>query len=68
MGIGEHIKGSVKQKAGRLLDDDELKAEGDAQQTKGEQEVKETKDRAEAKAHEQKADALQRRQDDLEDR
>jgi uncharacterized protein YjbJ (UPF0337 family) len=31
MGIGENIKGTVKEKLGDALDDDNLKAEGDAQ-------------------------------------
>lgn len=66
MGIGESIKGTIKEKAGDLVDNEDLKAEGEAQQTKGDEEARETKDRAEAKAHEEKADALQQKQDALE--
>jgi uncharacterized protein YjbJ (UPF0337 family) len=67
MGIGESIKGTLKEKAGDLVDNDELKAEGEAQQTKGDEETRESKDRAEAKAHEKKADALEQQQEALED-
>lgn len=67
MGIGESIKGTMKEKAGDLVGNDELKAEGDAQQTKGDEQTHETKDRAEAKAHEEKAEALDREQDAVED-
>ncbi len=67
MGIGETIKGTAKEKAGDLLGDDNLKAEGEAQQTKGEAQTEETKARAEAKAHEKKADALDKEQQSLED-
>jgi uncharacterized protein YjbJ (UPF0337 family) len=35
MGVGENIKGVIKEKTGDVIDDDQLKAEGDAQQTKG---------------------------------
>ena len=66
MGIGESIKGTIKEKAGELTGDDNLRAEGDAQQTKGEAETDETEARAEAKAHEKKADALEREQESLE--
>ena len=61
MGIGEQIKGAVKQKVGDVTDDNALQSEGDAQQTKGEEETAENKDRAEAQAHEKKADALEKR-------
>jgi uncharacterized protein YjbJ (UPF0337 family) len=68
MGVGENIKGTVKEKLGEALDDEDLRAEGDAQQRKGEQEAKETEDRARAKAHEEKARELDDRQQDLEER
>jgi len=67
MGIGESIKGTIKEKAGEVVGDDHLKAEGDAQQTKGDEQTRESKDRAEAKAHEKKAEALAQEQDALED-
>jgi uncharacterized protein YjbJ (UPF0337 family) len=63
MGIAEEAKGKVKQAAGDLLDNDSLKAEGDAQASKGAEERKETEARAEAKAHEAKADLYERKQD-----
>ncbi|HEV7194017.1 MAG TPA: hypothetical protein VGN35_12525 [Jatrophihabitantaceae bacterium] len=66
MGIGENIKGAVKEKAGEVVGNDHLRAEGDAQQTKGAEETRETEARAEAKAHEKKADALDREQDAVE--
>ena len=67
MGIGENIKGGRKEKAGDVVNDDNLQAEGEAQQTKGEAQTEETKARAEAKAHEKKADALDKEQKSLED-
>ena len=67
MGIGENVKGTLKEKVGDLTDNDELRAEGEAQQTKGEQEAKETKDRAAAQTHEKKADALESEREALED-
>jgi uncharacterized protein YjbJ (UPF0337 family) len=66
MGIGENIKGTVKEKLGEALDDDNLRAEGDAQQERGEQETKESADRARAQAHEEKARELDERQENLE--
>lgn len=66
MGIGESIKGTIKEKAGEAVDNDELKAEGEAQQTKGDEQTRETRERAEAQAHEKKADALAREQAALE--
>ena len=66
MGIGEKVKGAVKAKIGDATDDENLQAEGNAQQAKGEHETAETKERAEAQAHEKKADALAHEQDALE--
>ena len=66
MGIGESIKGAIKQKTGDLVDDDNLQAEGEAQKQKGEEETEATKAQAEAKAHEKKADALENEQQGLE--
>jgi uncharacterized protein YjbJ (UPF0337 family) len=66
MGIGENIKGNVKEKVGEFVDNDDLRAEGEAQQKKGREEIEETKDRARAQAHEKKADALEERQESLE--
>jgi uncharacterized protein YjbJ (UPF0337 family) len=66
MGIGEHIKGTAKEKLGDATDNPQLEQEGNAQQTKGEEQTRETKDRAEAKAHEKKAAALEQEQESLE--
>ena len=66
MGIGDSIKGTVKEKAGDVLDNDNLEREGEAQQKKGNEDTRETKERAEAKAHEEKADALEKEQKALE--
>ena len=57
MGIGEEIKGKAKEAAGSVVDNDDLRHEGRAQQDKGEAEREATQARAEAKAHEAKADA-----------
>lgn len=65
MGIGENVKGTIKEKAGDVTGNDQLRAEGDAQQTKGEEQTRESKDRAEAKAHEEKAAALEQEQQSL---
>jgi uncharacterized protein YjbJ (UPF0337 family) len=66
MGIGENIKGTIKEQVGDLKGDDKLQAEGEAQETKGEEQTKETAQRAEAKGHEKKAEALEKEQDALE--
>ena len=55
MGVFEQAKGKVKEVAGDITDDSDLKAEGRAQQDKGEAEHDANKARAEAKAHEAKA-------------
>lgn len=67
MGIGENVKGAVKEKVGDVTNNDELREEGDAQQTKGAEQTRENKDRAEAKAHEKKAEALDKQQDAVEE-
>jgi uncharacterized protein YjbJ (UPF0337 family) len=67
MGMGEKIKGAAKKKASRVLDDDQLRAEGEAQQRKADEQTRESKDRAEAQAHEKKADALEKEQEALDD-
>ena len=55
MGLFEKAKGKVKEVAGDVTDNTDLKAEGRAQQDKGEAEHEANKARAEAKAHEAKA-------------
>jgi len=55
MGVFEEAKGKVKEAAGDLTNNPELKEEGRAQQEKGEAEVEATKARTEAKAHEAEA-------------
>lgn len=67
MGIGESIKGTIKEKAGDVANNDELEAEGEAQKEKGNEEARATKDKAEAKEHEAKAEALEKEQKSLED-
>ncbi|MBV9484505.1 MAG: hypothetical protein JO246_00445 [Frankiaceae bacterium] len=62
MGVVEQMKGKAKQVAGDLTDNDELHAEGEAQEDKGIEERKETEARAEAKLHEEKADLAERKQ------
>jgi uncharacterized protein YjbJ (UPF0337 family) len=56
MGVGEEVKGKVKEAAGSIADNDDLRREGQAQQDKGEAEREATQARAEAKAHDAKAD------------
>ena len=55
MGLFEKAKGKVKEVAGDVTDNTDLKAEGRAQQAKGEAEHEADKARAEAKVHEAKA-------------
>lgn len=66
MGVGEAAKGFIKEKVGKLIDGDELEAEGRAQRTKGDEQTRETEDRVQAQAHEKKADALEAEQERLE--
>jgi uncharacterized protein YjbJ (UPF0337 family) len=68
MGVGEKIKGAVKEKLGQAVDRDDLRAEGRAQQRKGEHEMRDTEERARAAAHEQRAEDLARRQEALEEK
>jgi len=62
MGIGEEIKGKVKAATGSIVDNDNLRREGEAQQDKGQAEREATQARAEAKAHETKAAAKEAEQ------
>lgn len=62
MGIGEEIKGKVKEAAGSIVDNDDLRREGEAQQDKGQAEREATQARAEAKVHETKAAAKEAEQ------
>ena len=66
MGIGETLKGAVKEKLGDVTGNSELETEGTAQKEKGQEQVEADKAKAEAKAHEAKAEALQQEQDALE--
>jgi uncharacterized protein YjbJ (UPF0337 family) len=66
MGVGENIKGVVKEKLGQVTDDDDLRAEGNAQQERGVHETRENEEREKARAHEEKARELDDRQQDLE--
>ncbi|MDQ1393431.1 MAG: hypothetical protein QOF30_2408 [Acidimicrobiaceae bacterium] len=56
MGIGEELKGKAKEAAGSVVDNNDLRREGQAQQDKGQAEREATQARAEAKAHDAKAD------------
>jgi uncharacterized protein YjbJ (UPF0337 family) len=56
MGILEEAKGKVKEAAGKIAGQDDLRAEGEAQADKGAEERKATEARAKAEAHEKKAD------------
>lgn len=67
MGVLEEAKGKVKAAAGELTDNENLKAEGEAQASKGAEERKETEARAEAKLHEKKADMYDAKQKAVED-
>ncbi len=67
MGIGESIKGKVKEQVGDVTNNDELEAEGQAQDEKGQEEARATKAKTEAKAHEGKAESLEQEQKSLED-
>ena len=62
MGIGEEIKGKAKEAAGSIVDNDDLRREGQAQQDKGEAEREATQARAEAKAHDAKANVKETEQ------
>ena len=64
-GIGEQLKGTVKEKVGDITGSPQLQQEGDAQQTKGEEQSREARERAEARAHEEQAAALDREQQSL---
>ena len=68
MGVLEEAKGKVKQAAGDLTDNENLKAEGEAQASKGAEERKETQARAEAKLHEKKAEMYDAKQEAAEER
>jgi uncharacterized protein YjbJ (UPF0337 family) len=63
MGVTEQLKGKAKQVAGDLVDDENLHAEGEAQEDKGIEERKEMEARAKAKLHEEKADLAERKQE-----
>ena len=60
MSMFEQAKGKVKEAAGEATDNDELAAEGRAQDEKGAAQTEATKHRAAAQVHEKKADALSR--------
>ena len=67
MGAIEELKGKVKEAAGDLTDNPDLRREGEAQKEKGEAEVEADKARAEAKVHEAKAREKQAEQEAAED-
>ena len=55
MGVFEQAKGTVKELAGDVLDNEDLEREGRAQKDKGEAEREATEAKARAKAQEAKA-------------
>ena len=55
MGVFEEAKGKVKEAAGDITDNPDLKQEGRAQKEKGESEREATQARAKAKGHDAKA-------------
>jgi uncharacterized protein YjbJ (UPF0337 family) len=55
VGTVEEIKGKAKEVVGAIVDDNNLRREGEAQKSKGEAERQATQARAEARAHEAKA-------------
>jgi uncharacterized protein YjbJ (UPF0337 family) len=64
----EQAKGAVKEKAGEVMNDPDLRREGAAQRDKGRAETEATKARAEAKGHEAKAKAHEVEQEVAQDR
>jgi len=63
VGVFEEAKGKVKEAAGDLAGNEELKDEGQAQQDKGAEERQADEHAAKAKAHEKKADLAESRMD-----
>ncbi|MGH9124792.1 MAG: CsbD family protein [Acidimicrobiales bacterium] len=62
MGVGEELKGKAKAAVGEVVDNDNLRREGEAQVDKGKAEVDAAKSRADAKAEEAKARVHEERQ------
>jgi len=62
MGVGEELKGKVKAAAGEVVDNDDLRREGEAQIDKGKAETDATRARTEAKANEAEARVHEERQ------
>ncbi|MGH3745652.1 MAG: hypothetical protein ACRDTP_12400 [Mycobacteriales bacterium] len=65
MSLIEQAKGTIKDKVGKVAHDDDLRAEGQAQQDKGEADTKATSEKAKAQAGEKKADAIGEQADRL---
>ena len=65
-GVGEEMKGAAKRMVADVSANEELRAEGEAQQAKGEAETEQTQARATAHAHEKEAKALEQQQESLE--
>ncbi len=65
MSLIEQAKGTIKEKAGKVVNDDDLRAEGQAQQDKGEADTKATTEKAKAQADEKRADAISEQADKL---
>ncbi len=56
-GVAEGVKGKAKEVAGALIDDDDLRAEGRAQQDKADEQRQAAKSEAQAQASRSKAQA-----------
>lgn len=65
MGIGEEIKGGVKETIGDATNQDDLQQEGQSQKEKGEAEATQTSEKAKAQESEKKAEALEEQADNL---
>ncbi len=63
MGMMEEAKGKLKQAAGDLTDNPEMRQEGRAQEDKAVEERRENQAAVEAQQHEEKAQRLEREQE-----
>lgn len=64
MGVFDEVKGKFKGKAGDVTDNEDLRAEGEAQNEKGEAERETQQARGEAQQHEKKAESLKESADE----
>jgi uncharacterized protein YjbJ (UPF0337 family) len=64
MGVFDEVKGKIKGKTGEVTDNEDLRAEGEAQNEKGEADRETQQARGEAQKHEKKADSLKQSADE----